>query len=61
MLTPRHLLILPLGALSMFATLSSQNAPQTAQLESTIQQLGQEVCTPLAKADICIVSEKAAR
>lgn len=58
-----RLFILPLGAVSMIATLSSQNAPQAAQRESTMQQMRQEIaaCAPNSKADICIVSEKAAR
>lgn len=64
MLTPSlRLFILPLGAVSMIATLSSQNAPQAAQRGSMIQQVRQQAapCTPLARADVCIVSEKAAR
>ena len=57
-----RLFILPLGAVSMIATLSSQNAPQAGQRE-TIQQVRQEIvaCTPNSNADICIVSEKIAR
>jgi hypothetical protein len=57
-----RLFILPLGAVSMIATLSSQNAPQ-AERASMIQQVRQEIvaCTPNSNADICIVSEKAAR
>jgi hypothetical protein len=47
----------------MIATLSSQNAPQAAQRESMSQQVRQEIvaCTPNSNADICIISEKAAR
>jgi hypothetical protein len=58
-----RLFILPLGAVSMIATLSSQNAPQAAQRDSMIQPMRQEivVCTPNSNAAICIVSEKAAR
>jgi hypothetical protein len=58
-----RLFILPLGAVSMIATLSSQNAPQAAQRESMSQQVRQEIvaCTPNSNADICIISEKAAR
>ncbi len=57
-----RLFILPLGAVSMIATLSSQNAPQ-AERTSMIHQVRQEIvaCTPNSNADICIVSEKAAR
>ncbi len=57
-----RLFILPLGAVSMIATLASQNAPQAARA-SMIQQVRQEIvaCTPNSNADICIVSEKAAR
>ena len=57
-----RLFILPLGAVSMIATLSSQNAPQAAQRES-FQQVRQEMapCKANANADICIISEKAAR
>jgi hypothetical protein len=64
MLKPNlRLLILPLGAVSMIATLSSQNVPQAAQRESMIQQVRQEIvaCTPNSNADICIVSEKTPR
>lgn len=58
-----RLFILPLGAVSMIATLSSQNAPQAPQRASMIQQMRQEImaCAPNSKADICIISEKAAR
>ena len=50
-----RLFILPLGAVTMIATLASQNAPQAAR-ESTIQQVRQEIvaCTPNSNADICI-------
>ena len=58
-----RLFILPLGAVSMIATLSSQNAPQAAQRENMIQQVRQEIvaCTANTNADICIVSEQRAR
>lgn len=58
-----RLFILPLGAISMIATLSSQNAPQAAHRESMIQQVRQDIaaCAPNSKADICIVSEMPAR
>jgi hypothetical protein len=58
-----RLFILPLGAVSMIATLSSQSAPQPAQRDTMIQQLRQEIvtCKANSNADICIVSEKAAR
>ena len=57
-----RLFILPLGAVSMIATLSSQNAPQ-AERASMFHQIRQEIvaCTPNSNADICIVSEKAPR
>jgi hypothetical protein len=58
-----RLFILPLGAVSMIASLSSQNAPQAAQRENMLQQVRQEIvaCSANSKADICIVSEKSAR
>ena len=58
-----RLFILPLGAVSMIATLASQNAPQAAQRDSMMQQVRQEIaaCTPNSVADICVVSEKVAR
>ena len=57
-----RLFILPLGAVSMIASLSSQNAPQAAQRDM-LQQVRQEIvaCSANAKADICIISEKSAR
>jgi hypothetical protein len=55
-----RLFILPLGAVSMIATLASQNAPQ-AQRESTFQQVRQEIVTCAPNADICVISEKVAR
>jgi hypothetical protein len=64
MLNPSlRLFILPLGAVSMIATLSSQNAPQAAQRENMIQQVRQEIvtCTPNFNADVCIVRERPAR
>jgi hypothetical protein len=58
-----RLFILPLGAVSMIATLSSQHAPQAVKREGMIQQMRQEIvaCTPHSKADICIISETSAR
>ena len=57
-----RLFILPLGAVTMIATLASQNAPQ-AQRESMIQQVRQEIvaCAPNSNADICVINEKVAR
>jgi hypothetical protein len=58
-----RLFILPLGAVSMIASMASQNAPQAAQRESATQQVRQEIvpCKANSTADICIISEKAAR
>lgn len=58
-----RLFIIPLGAVSMIATLASQNAPQAAQRDGLSPQLRQEVvaCSPDSKADICIVSESVSR
>ena len=58
-----RLFILPLGAVSMIATMASQNAPQAAQRETTTQQVRQELapCKTNSTADICIISEKSAR
>jgi hypothetical protein len=64
MLTPGlRLFILPLGAVSMIATLSSQNAPRPPQRESMIEQMRQEIaaCTPNPIADICVIGKKVAR
>ena len=57
-----RLFILPLGAVSMIATMASQNAPHAAR-DNGIQQVRQEIvaCSAKAKADVCIVSEQAAR
>ena len=58
-----RLFILPLGAVSMIATMASQNAPQAAQRDSAIQQVRQEIapCKTNSTADICIISETSAR
>jgi hypothetical protein len=57
-----RLFILPLGAVSMIATMASQNAPHAAR-DNGIQQVRQEIvaCSANPKADVCIVSEQAAR
>jgi hypothetical protein len=57
-----RLFILPLGAVSMIATMASQNAPQATR-DTATQQVRQELvaCSAAPKADLCIVSEKAAR
>jgi hypothetical protein len=57
-----RLFILPLGAVTMIATMASQNAPQAAR-DSAIQQARQEIvaCSAAPNADTCIVREKAAR
>ena len=57
-----RLFILPLGAVSMIATLSSQHGPQV-QRESVIQQMRQEIvaCPPNSKTDICAIGQKGAR
>jgi len=63
MLKPNlRLLILPLGAVTAIATMASQNAPQ-ANRAGAIQQVRQEIvaCQPNSSADVCIVSEQAAR
>jgi len=56
-----RLFILPLGAVSIIATMASQDAPQATRASD--QQLRQEIvaCSANPKADVCIVSEKAAR
>ena len=58
-----RLFILPLGAVSMIATMASQNAPQAAQRNNAIQQVRQEMapCKTNSTADICIISETSAR
>ena len=57
-----RLFILPLGAVTAIATMASQNAPQATRA-SAIPQVRQEIvaCQPNSNADICIISEKAAR
>ena len=58
-----RLFIIPLGAISMIATLASQNAPQAARNDRLSPQLRQEVvvCSPDSKVDICIVGESTSR
>ena len=57
-----RLFILPLGAVSLIATMASQNAPQAGR-DSAVQQVRQEIvaCSAAPNADVCIVSEKVAR
>ena len=57
-----RLFILPLGAVSMIATMANQNAPQAAR-DGMVQQVHQEIvaCSANVKADVCIVSERTAR
>ena len=56
-----RLFILPLGAVSIIATMASQEAPQATRASDP--QLRQEIvaCSANPKADVCIVSEKTAR
>ena len=57
-----RLFILPLGAVSMIATMASQNAPHATR-DNGVQQVRQEIvaCAANPKADVCIVGEQAAR
>ena len=60
-----RLFIVPLGAVSMIATLASQNAPQQPQRDSVIMQIRQQVvdCGQITRSptDICVLNETPAR
>lgn len=57
-----RLFILPLGAVSVIATMASQDGTQAGR-DSMMREVRQEItaCAPNLKADVCIVSEKTAR